>query len=389
MFQDTGGLAREIQRAGLAEAEQPHVLPVTRTTGRRLNVDRADIRRFDEDLAHRHLLVGVLMRILQQVLAIFAPPWHDERGVGAHNPAVEASSHGDDLGHRSRFVDVDRGMVARGDLHLSGSRAAFHRRHGEQIAGVRLHHDAGSGLRPNGAHLSDEGVFAGELHRPVKGQHQVIAGRCICGHGLGAGDRAPTRCHLSGHRTGCAGEKLVVPQLQPGDPHTVDVGEPDDRAAGIATGQDAARFVIDIYATQPKFRELRTDRGIDLPAHVYESAILGFHLGEEALLFINVEPKHRCQHRQCCCRVLDELGVDRHRGRRNRHGQFFPVAIKDRPAVGGDHGRSRPLVCSRNPVLITVTGLDVDHANAEQCQEADDRADHDAQPTPMIGDSET
>ena len=149
VMQDARRLPGEPERGHRPEAEEAHVVPVLRATGRLLDVDRADVRRLDEDPADAHLLIGMLVGVLQQILAVLAAPGDDEGGVLGDGPLVQTGCDRDHLGHRAGLVGVDCGQVARCDPDLPRLGLALDGGHGEEVTRIGVHHDALAGLGPD------------------------------------------------------------------------------------------------------------------------------------------------------------------------------------------------------------------------------------------------
>ena len=113
-----------------------------------------------------------------------------------------------------------------------------------------------------------------------------------------------------------------------------------------------------------------SDRRVGLPGDVHETSGPAFGLEHQVgdLLLGQVEEVVEELDRRGT--VLDQLRVDRDRGRRYRHREFVAVTVEDRAALGGYVVRPGPLARAGRPQCVGLLRLQEHHA-------ADDRDEHD------------
>ena len=206
-----------------------------------------------------------------------------------------------------------------------------------------------------------------------------VPGRRRLQHVLGSGDRDAAGSDFERLLAGVALQQGVVLALQAGGADAVDVGAPDDAAAGVPAGHDPPVLVVDGDAGEAERADLPADPRIGLPGDVEEAAVARRHVGRAA-------PPARSSDRSSeVAEGVDRPGRVEHLARvdgdrRSGHGQgqLVAVAVEDRAALGRQLTAAGPQLGGLGSQRLAAGALhqtDLGEHAAEDENEHDERPD--------------
>ena len=271
------GFTRKLERGLLTESECREPLAIALDGERLRDLNRSEVGRVDEDLANRHLFGRVRVGVFDFLLPLRALvehllARHEEVGLRRDHSVLDRRSDAEHLRDRARLVCLDGRQVS-GVVRVGAVFVASHRRHRVDLTGLGVHDDCDAAARHQALHLLLQDAVDLELQRAVDAGHEAASGDRR--HVLVACRRnvLTSAVHFARCPARCAGERLVVLQLETPNADSVDVDSPDDRAEALAR-EHSSLFADGGDADQLEVGNRLSDLAVRLAHHVGETRFL-------------------------------------------------------------------------------------------------------------------